>query len=181
MKFIKYFFSLLLTGVLVQMSYAQQNGINIAGLSIFQGVPSTLEKLITHEDISDEYRSDYDIWAVNGVVAGDIALADVDEWADFVFDETYALSSIVNVEKFIEENGHLPGIPSEKELIEKGYYSMHEMNKKFMVKIEELTLYTIMQEKMITALSEKLQEHENLKVELEEIKSLLRHQMMSND
>jgi hypothetical protein len=149
-------------------------GMNFSGLAIFQGTtdPSS-PNLITKESILDAYESIFDIWAVNGIVAGDLALAEVADWADYVFEPGYELRPIDEVEKFINMNGHLPGIPSESSLKESSYYMVHDMNKRFMVKIEELTLYTIKQEHMINDLVEKLNGYEALKSELEEIKTLL--------
>lgn len=72
-------------------------------------------------------------------------------WADYVFDEKYELPSLHYVEKYIEQNKHLPEIPSAKEIQEKGAY-LSELVTKMMAKIEELTLYTIQQQKEIEEL-----------------------------
>jgi len=63
-------------------------------------------------------------------------------WSDFVFEEDYALPSLTQVESYIEEYNHLPGIPSAEEIKENGL-SIAEMMAKQMQKIEELTLYLI--------------------------------------
>ena len=63
-------------------------------------------------------------------------------FADFVFEDTYALPHLNEVEQFILDNKHLPGIPTEAEVKEKGI-SIGEMNVKLLQKIEELTLYVI--------------------------------------
>ncbi|OFY66809.1 MAG: hypothetical protein A3H98_12935 [Bacteroidetes bacterium RIFCSPLOWO2_02_FULL_36_8] len=70
---------------------------------------------------------------------------------DYVFGADYRLSSLLEDEKFIEENKHLRGIPSAKEMKEKGL-DLAEMNIKLLVKIEELTLHGISQQKQIIAL-----------------------------
>lgn len=72
-------------------------------------------------------------------------------WADFVFYENYNLPTLEDVEQFILKNGHLKDIPSEKEVEENGI-QLGEMNKLLLQKIEELTLYTIEQEKRLKAL-----------------------------
>ncbi|MCD8528446.1 MAG: hypothetical protein LRY27_00325 [Chitinophagales bacterium] len=41
-------------------------------------------------------------------------------WADFVFDENYKLKPINELETFIEENKHLPDVPTEAEVKENG-------------------------------------------------------------
>lgn len=63
-------------------------------------------------------------------------------WADYVFEDDYNLPSINEVEKYINENGHLKDIPS-AELVEKNGIELGEMNKLLLQKIEELTLYII--------------------------------------
>ncbi len=72
-------------------------------------------------------------------------------WADFVFNEDYKLPTLEEVENHIQEKGHLVNIPPEKEVIENGIH-LGEMNMKLLLKIEELTLYTIQQEKEIKRL-----------------------------
>ena len=67
-------------------------------------------------------------------------------WADYVFDKKYELLSLKEVEKYIAKNGHLPNVPSAKEVTEKGL-ELGEMVKIQQEKIEELTLYLIQQNK----------------------------------
>jgi len=72
-------------------------------------------------------------------------------WADYVFKDDYVLPTLAQVEKHIKEKGHLPNIPSAKEVSEKGI-ELGEMNKLLLEKIEELTLYTLQQEKRLIQL-----------------------------
>ena len=72
-------------------------------------------------------------------------------WADYVFDNAYQLPLLSDVEKFIQENKHLPGIPSAAE-IEKNGLQLGDTQKKMMEKIEELTLYVIALKKEVDAL-----------------------------
>ena len=44
-------------------------------------------------------------------------------WPDYVFDKKYRLPSLKEIEAFINNNKHLPGIPSTKEVEEKGNYT----------------------------------------------------------
>ncbi|MEM6814217.1 MAG: hypothetical protein AAF600_07440 [Bacteroidota bacterium] len=67
-------------------------------------------------------------------------------WADFVFEEDYALPTLQEVESHIREKGHLQDIPSAEEVAENGIF-LGEMNAKLLQKIEELTLYLIAQDK----------------------------------
>jgi hypothetical protein len=74
-----------------------------------------------------------------------------DGWCDYVFDKKYKLKSLFEVEKFIEENKHLPGIPSAKE-IENKEVDIFQIQKMQMEKIEELTLYIIELKKELDSL-----------------------------
>ncbi|WP_051884557.1 hypothetical protein [Chryseobacterium luteum] len=89
-------------------------------------------------------------------------------WADYVFKKDYKLNTLEEVEKHIQKNGHLPNIPSEEEILKKGI-NVAEMNAKLMEKIEELTLYSIEQNKQIKYLQE---ENKTLKTQSEDIKEL---------
>jgi hypothetical protein len=61
---------------------------------------------------------------------------------DFVFKPDYNLRKLDEVESFIKKNGHLPEIPSAKE-VEKNGLAVGEMQAKLLQKVEELTLYVI--------------------------------------
>lgn len=68
-------------------------------------------------------------------------------WPDYVFENTYQLSPLAEVEAFIQTNGHLPGIPSAKNIEANDGVDIGEMQRLMMEKIEELTLYVIQLEK----------------------------------
>jgi len=74
--------------------------------------------------------------------------------ADFVFEDDYELRPLEEVESFINDNGHLPDIPSAAEM-EKDGVGLAEMNKLLLQKIEELTLYVIELKKEIKEIKEK--------------------------
>ena len=69
-------------------------------------------------------------------------------WPDYVFTPEYNLLSLEEVKKYIEEKGHLPNVPSEKEVLENGI-ELGAMNAKLLEKIEELTLYIIQLEERV--------------------------------
>ncbi|GAB4044470.1 hypothetical protein [Spirosoma litoris] len=76
-------------------------------------------------------------------------------WADYVLAPSYKLMPLANVESFIKHNGHLPGIPSAKEIAKQGI-DVVSMQTSMMAKIEELTLHAIQQEKEIKRLRQQL-------------------------
>ena len=75
---------------------------------------------------------------------------------DYVFDEDYELKTLSQVQKYIAKMGHLPNIPSAEEMNNNGL-NLKEMNLKLLEKIEELTLYTIEQDKTIKTLKNNFQ------------------------
>ncbi|MNX82353.1 hypothetical protein D3C86_1140790 [compost metagenome] len=82
----------------------------------------------------------------NGMIRGRRMKLDLQTWADYVFEPTYQLMPLSEVEAFVKKEKHLPNVPSEQALISEGADVM-EMNKILMEKVEELTLYLIQQNK----------------------------------
>ena len=76
-------------------------------------------------------------------------------WPDYVFAETYDLISLSELEDYINQYHHLPGVPSAKEVEREGV-SMGEMTTVIMEKVEELTLYLIEANKRIEKLENEL-------------------------
>ncbi|CAM1361330.1 hypothetical protein [Tenacibaculum xiamenense] len=90
------------------------------------------------------------------------------DWPDFVFENSYQLPTLTEVENHIKTKGHLKDIPSAKEVETNGFY-LGEMDAKLLQKIEELTLYTIEQEKKINSQTKEI---ESLKSQQERIDKL---------
>jgi len=80
-----------------------------------------------------------------GIIAEKVTVKLQGQWADYVFRKDYNLPTLEEVEKHIEEKGHLNNIPSAKEVEKNGVFELGEMNRKLLEKIEELTLYLIEQ------------------------------------
>jgi hypothetical protein len=83
--------------------------------------------------------------AVNGNVVANSITVKVYPWADYVFKKEYQLPSLADVKTYIDQNHHLPEIPSEAEVAKNGL-NLGEMNKLLLKKVEELTLYLIEKE-----------------------------------
>ncbi|MEM6321313.1 MAG: fibronectin type III domain-containing protein, partial [Bacteroidota bacterium] len=66
----------------------------------------------------------------------------LNNFPDYVFAANYDLMPLTKLEAYIEENKHLPGIPSAKEMEEKPL-GLAALNKLYLEKIEELTLHII--------------------------------------
>ena len=67
-------------------------------------------------------------------------------WADYVFDQGYNLQNLSEVELYINKHKHLPDVPDANE-VEKNGVNLGEMYALLLKKIEELTLYSIEQNK----------------------------------
>ena len=89
--------------------------------------------------------------------------------ADFVFEDNYQLKDLSEVEAFIKSNKHLPEIPSAEEM-EKAGVNLAEMNKLLLMKVEELTLYSIEQDKKI---EKEREERRAMRGEVNELKKLV--------
>jgi hypothetical protein len=78
-----------------------------------------------------------------------------ESWPDYVFDKDYKLLRLVELEKYIKLNQHLPGIPSAKEL-EKDGLDVGKNQAMLLRKIEELSLIAIKQNKEIEKLKKQI-------------------------
>ena len=82
-----------------------------------------------------------------------------ENWPDYVFDNTYKLRSLDEVENYISINKHLPNVPSAAD-VKKDGIDVAQMDAILLQKIEELTLYMIEMKK----------DNEALKVQVELLK-----------
>lgn len=99
--------------------------------------------------------------AVNGKIECKEVEVFLAGWPDYVFDEDYNMKTLAEVEFYINEHKHLPGVPSENEIVSNGS-NLGEMDAIMMQKIEEITLYLIQQDKEIQALKEENQKLKEL-------------------
>ncbi|WP_440068173.1 hypothetical protein [Tenacibaculum discolor] len=110
--------------------------------------------------------------AVDGSIGAREIKVEANSWSDFVFEKEYNLPTLAEVEKHIKEKGHLQNIPSAKEVEKNGFF-LGAMDAKLLQKIEELTLYTIEQEKEIKKLKEAKKENNELKERLIKLEKLV--------
>lgn len=96
--------------------------------------------------------------AVEGTIgARKIKVTQETPWADYVFDSSYQLASLLQVEKYIQENKHLPEVPSAAEIKKEGI-DVGDNQVLLLKKIEELTLYIIQQNKRMEVIEKELKE-----------------------
>ncbi|MEQ9298574.1 MAG: hypothetical protein RIF33_08425 [Cyclobacteriaceae bacterium] len=93
--------------------------------------------------------------SVDGEIEAEEIVVQVVGVPDYVFHEDYDLLSLDEVADYIDQNSHLPEIPSAAELEESGM-SLGEMNLLLLKKIEELTLHLIISEQRVDQLIDRL-------------------------
>lgn len=74
-------------------------------------------------------------------------------WPDFVFENSYNLTPLNELETYINHHHHLPNIPSAATVAEEGI-DLGKMNANLLQKVEELTLYLIDLQKQVNELKE---------------------------
>ncbi len=100
--------------------------------------------------------------------------------ADFVFEEDYDLPSLSFIENHIKTKKHLPEIASAKKMKEEGV-NIGDFQIQLLQKIEELTLYTIQQQKEIQRLQQQNARIEQQEQEILFLKAQLKKLIGSND
>ena len=95
-------------------------------------------------NVDNSFTGDYEytLAVKGGVLTSEVYVKEVEEWHDHVFFDDYSLMPLDELETYIKDQKHLPDLPSESEVLDKGY-NMAEMDGILLKKIEELTLYTI--------------------------------------
>jgi hypothetical protein len=146
------------TGAGINQNIIQKyNGTNYNVLSFFGGnvlIGKTTQDNATYKlDVAGKVRA-------NEVVVNTTG-------ADFVFDSEYKLPDLPEVEKYINDNKHLPDLAPASEMKENGM-NVSEMQTKLLQKLEEMTLYIIEQNKTNELQSKEI---ELLKKEIELFKT----------
>lgn len=85
---------------------------------------------------------------------------------DYVFAPEYDLRPLPELARYVERERHLPGIPSAKEITQQGGMDLAEMQLQLLTKVEELTLYTIAQDRALTRHEQHAREQEAVISEL---------------
>lgn len=143
------------TGSLTAASIVSNGALtaaNIAATGSLTAVSGTLSGGLTvagNTTLGNGFTCSYD-----GHVRAKEVRVTLTGWSDFVFDDGYRLPTLVELEEYVRQNRHLPGIPGEAEAMTEGV-DLGEMNARLLQKIEELTLYVIDLQKQINELKQK--------------------------
>jgi hypothetical protein len=189
------------SGNLLLGDFSTDNGakLQVNGSSYFSGSArfaglandNSLTRILVSDATGNLYYRDASSLALNGAINSDLAIngtvsaqkmliSQTGRWPDYVFSKQYQLPSLIEVENYIKQNSHLPGIPAAGEVEKKGI-DVANNQAALLKKIEELTLYAIDQEKKLQKQSDeitelKIQNKELLilKQEMDELKALIK-------
>lgn len=155
--------NLKISGKLLFTSATQEVNFGQGGRFVIGGTSPTNKILFTNSNgasilnvmsngkIGVGVTSPSELLHVNGNVKATSFLASASSFPDYVFNKDYDLKTLPEVEKFIEENHRLPGMPSEQNVIEEGL-NIKEVTTISVEKIEELFLHVIALKKEIELL-----------------------------
>ena len=107
---------------------------------------------------------------VNGKIKAEEQILVVQNVADYVFHDDYHLMPLEDVESYVKQHKHLPGVPSKGEIDVTGF-PVGQMTNKILEKVEELTLHLIELKKSNDELAK---ENEELKQRLEVVEKQLK-------
>jgi hypothetical protein len=102
----------------------------------------------------------YAFAVAGGIITDEVLILNVEDWPDYVFGQDHQLMSLSDLKAYIDKNSHLPDVPSAMDVEENGV-NVVEMQKVLLKKIEELTLYTVEQQRLIEELQAKINQLEN--------------------
>jgi hypothetical protein len=100
---------------------------------------------------TDRCHWGYSLTVKNGVMTDKVKLCKT-EWCDYVFAPNYRRPSLSQVAGFIQQNKHLPGMPSAAEIEKEGGFELGDITFRQQEKIEEIFLYLIEEEQEISRL-----------------------------
>ncbi|CAL2083884.1 protein of unknown function [Tenacibaculum sp. 190524A02b] len=157
--------------------YKSASGIKAGGLLIAENFnyasPSKNDLIVKgNVGIGTPDTKGLELGVKGRIAAEEVKIAKHENWPDFVFESTYNLPSLTEVENHIQTKGHLKNIPSAKEVEKDGFF-LGNMDAKLLQKIEELTLYTIQQEKKLTTLQKENKQLKTINKQLLEIQKRL--------
>ena len=142
---------------------AVQNGLTSTGAGLLMRSPGTnimmntqggdgkvsIGTINTPDFLGAINISTYKLYVQGGILTEELRVRT--GWADYVFGDDYRLRSLGEVDRFIQQHGHLPDVPSEQEVLENGL-SVGEAAQFQQAKIEEIYLHLINMDKQIKAL-----------------------------
>lgn len=118
-------------------------------------------------DVTIGSVSDQRNLAVNGNIKTKKIKVTLTDWPDYVFEKSYPLFPLPELVHYIQQNKHLPGIPSVDEVKENGL-DVGDNQAALLKKIEELTLYIIEQDNQLQKQKVQIEKQDKTNKTLEE-------------
>jgi len=139
-------------GNMLVRSYGYSGGgnINLQAKGIINFLSNDVQRMVINNagNVGIGTISPDQALTVNGTIHSKSVVVDANIFPDYVFKPTYHLTSLTDVKTYIDQNQHLPNVPSAAE-VEKNGLNLGEMNKVLVQKVEELTLYLIDQNRQL--------------------------------
>jgi hypothetical protein len=105
---------------------------------------------------------------VRGKIRGcEVRVNNASGWCDFVFAKDYKLMPLALLAKYIDENHHLPEMPSEAEVTALGGFDVSEMTHSLLQRSEENTLYILQLEQELQLQQQKTSNLEQALAEMQ--------------
>lgn len=100
---------------------------------------------------------DYKLYVTGGILTERVRVASYSsaDWADYVFAPAYKLPSLAEMQRYTQQNRHLPNIPSAED-VEKHGYDLPSMDAKLLEKVEEAYLHLFEMDARMKALETEL-------------------------
>ncbi len=152
-----------MTGTASSNSFVRKTGDSVSLAAGGLVVGSTQVVVLANGNVGIGTATPTNQLAVNGSIKAREVIVTANNWPDYVFDPAYRLAPLRDVQAFIAENGHLPGVPSAAKVAQEGV-PLGEFGATLLRKIEELTLHQIALE----------QENERLRRDLDELRNASR-------
>ncbi|MVM34612.1 hypothetical protein GO755_31585 [Spirosoma sp. HMF4905] len=124
----------------------ETSGLKLTNLTAYSPTTQSTDQFLTVTEQGDVVKARYQLRIHNA-----------NEWSDKVFAPGYKLRGLSSVSTYINQNGHLPGVPSAEQIVKEGI-DLVKMNATLLEKVEELTLYLIEQQKINQHLESRVEE-----------------------
>ena len=139
-------------------NYADLRFYVAAGSVPFQAMKINTNGNVSVGSVSDNSTA-YKLFVEKGILTEKVKVAvkTSTQWSDYVFDDQYILPPLNELEQFIKQHKHLPGIPSAAEMVKEGN-DLLETDARLLAKIEEQSLYIISLHKQLEELQKEVQQ-----------------------
>ena len=141
---------------------SDQSGLRLSQLTTNSPATMATDQFLTVNEHGDVIKASYQL-----------RINDVSQWSDNVFSPAYRLRPLSEVATYVNQQGHLPGVPSAEQVQKQGV-DLVSMTSLLLEKVEELTLYSIQLEKANQETKQREQQQQQRLEKLEElVKTLL--------